>query len=306
MKTVKVLISTSSFGQYDKLPIEKLKKKGIQVELNPHGRKLTEAEITLSLKDVDYLIAGTEPITENVLKSAKKLKVISRCGVGMDNIDLLIARELGIKVCNTPFGPTLAVAELTIGLMINMLRNINQMDRNMRSGKWQKIMGNLLSKKHIGIIGFGRIGQKVAELLLPFNVKIRYFDINEISCRLESEQCDLKTLLMKSDIISIHTSFAKEPIIGRDELKFMSEKSWLINMTRGGIVDESALFEALKEKRISGAALDVFDKEPYSGDLLGLKNVIVTPHVGSYAKEARQQMEEDAVSNLLNLIDSIE
>lgn len=302
MKDRRVLISTSSFGVYSNQPIDALKRKGLKVELNSTGRKMTESEIKEALIGVDYLIAGTESLTEDVLKSSKNLKVISRCGVGMDNIDLSVASNMNIKICNTPFGPTLAVAEVTVGLILNLLRKINFMDRNLRNGLWQKHMGNLLFGKQIGIIGFGRIGQKVAELLLPFGVTIRYCDVNDISTEIPSERCDLETLLSLSDIISIHTSYSEKAIIGKDELNLMSPNTWLINMSRGGIVDESGLLTALKEGNLAGAALDVFENEPYEGEFSQLDNVIITPHIGSYAEEARQQMELDAVNNLLELI----
>lgn len=298
---MKVLVSTSSFAQCCNEPLIMLEEAGLVVKLNPYGRNLTESEIKHMLKDYDLLIAGTEPLSREVLESAKKLKVISRCGAGVGNIDLNATEKLGIKVFSTPDAPTQAVAELTVGLILNLLRKITEMDRELKRGHWQKKMGNLLQKKRVGIIGFGRIGQKVAELLLPLGVEISYFDVSDKTCSIECKPLDLKSLLSWADIISIHSSaFAKiKPVIGSKELNLMKQGTWLLNVARGGLVDESALYTALKEGQIAGAALDVFEKEPYSGPLLDFENVILTPHIGSYAKEARVQMEIQAVENLL-------
>jgi len=229
-----------------------------------------------------------------------KLKVISRCGAGLDNVDLKNAKELNIKVFSTPYGPTLAVAELTLGLMLDLLRKITVMDRELRTGVWKKQMGSLLKGKKVGILGCGRIGQKVAELLTPLEVEIAYYDI----CTLEGAILLMtkNELLSWADIITLHCSANTDgrPVIGESELKLMKDNSWLINASRGGLIDEKALLSALKKGKLSGAALDVFDNEPYEGPLRSLDNVILTPHIGSYAKEGRIQMEKDAVQNLIN------
>lgn len=298
---MKVLISTSSFAKFNQQPLEILKQAGLIVQLNPYSRKLSEIEIKKLLPDFELLIAGTEPLTKDVLRSAKNLKIISRCGVGLDNIDLEEAKCLGIKVFNTPSGPTQAVAELTIGLMLGLLRKITLADSQLKNGIWQKPMGNLLQNKKVGIIGFGRIGQRVAKLLEAFGTEIVYYDINQIKSEINYPSMRLEELLAWSDIITIHCSCDKgsESIIGEAELKLMKPGAWLVNTSRGGVVDEEALFCALKEGRLSGAALDVFEEEPYGGKLKQLENVILTPHLGSYAREARVSMEIEAAQNLL-------
>ncbi len=298
---MKIAITTTSFGKYDRSPLKRLEDEKIDYVLNPYGRKLTKKEVVDIAKDIDGIIAGTEPINRWVFNNLANLKVVSRCGVGMDNVDLAAAEKMGIKVFNTPFGPTLAVAELTVGLVLNLLRKITQMDRELRIATWKKRMGNLLHSKKIGIVGFGRIGQKVAELLLPFGVEIGYCDVCEISCSLPCLPQNFESLLLWSDIISLHLSSQNEllPLIGKRELQKMKKGSWLINASRGGIVDENALYSALKNGHIAGAAIDVFDKEPYEGPLSDLENVILTPHVGSYAQEARIAMEKQAVENLI-------
>jgi D-3-phosphoglycerate dehydrogenase len=296
---LKVFISTSSFAKDDNRPLDMLKKAGLEISLNPYGRKLSEDEIGYFLHDADYLIAGTEPLTHRVLESAKRLKVISRCGTGLDNVDIKAADKIGIKVYNTPYGPTLSVAELTIGLMLDVLRYISKMDRDIRSGIWKKYTGNLLSEKKVGIIGFGKIGRKVAELLIPFGCEIIYCDIKTNDTGLNFKNASLDEILRTSDIISIHVS-SKEQIIGKEEFKKIKKGAWIINVSRGEVIDETELYNALKEGHLSGAALDVFEEEPYTGLLKELDNVILTPHIGSYAKEGRINMEIEAVKNLLD------
>ncbi|GER94612.1 2-hydroxyacid dehydrogenase [hot springs metagenome] len=327
VKTPKISIMTTSFAIYDKSPLELLEKNKYEIILNPYGRKLKKDEIIEFCKGADGIIAGTENYDAEVLSiltqssalsPQSSLKVISRCGTGMDNIDIDATEKLGIKVFNTPDAPTFAVAELTVGLILNLLRKVNQMDASIRNGKWEKLMGNLLSEKKVGIIGFGRIGKKVAELLKPFGCEIKYYDTrtegeertedgierNQLlktmtqSSLLGPQSSSLDELLKTSDIISIHVS-TKEQIIGEREIRMMKKASWLVNVSRGEVVDEGALYQALKEGHLSGAALDVFEQEPYNGQLKELDNVILTPHIGSYAKEARIKMELQASENLL-------
>ncbi|MBA3018314.1 MAG: hydroxyacid dehydrogenase [Desulfobacteraceae bacterium] len=297
---MKIVITTSSFATYDRSPLDELKKKQIDYTINPYGRKLTSDEVIGLAKDADGLVAGTEPLNEDVLQNLPELKVISRCGVGLDNVDLEKAKELNIKVYSTPYGPTLAVAELTLGLMLDLLRKITAMDREIRKGLWKKQMGSLLTGKKVGIWGFGRIGQKVAQVLDPLGVEIAYYDI-----RIVEGAIPLKSkseLLSWADIITLHCSANTDGkhAIGEAELKLMKDNAWLINASRGGLVDETALYSALKKGNLAGAALDVFENEPYTGPLCELDNIILTPHIGSYAKEGRIQMEMQAVRNLIN------
>ncbi|OGX34847.1 MAG: hydroxyacid dehydrogenase [Omnitrophica WOR_2 bacterium RIFCSPLOWO2_02_FULL_50_19] len=298
---MKVFISTSSFGQGDNSALLMLKEAGLDVHLNPHGRKLSEDEMVDFLSGIDFLIAGTEPITKKVITSAKNLKIISRCGVGLDNVDLKAAAEAGIEVYNTPYGPTVSVAELTVGLILGLLRSVSLMDRQIRSGKWNKLTGNLLCGKKVGIVGFGRIGQKVARILKGFGAEIAYFDIEAKKDSLGFALKPLDELLGWSDIVSLHCSVDQKrmPLLGYEELKMMKKGSWLINVSRGGAVDEEALYLALKDGHLRGAALDVFSEEPYKGPLKELDNVVLTPHIGSYALESRVGMEIEAVENLL-------
>jgi len=297
----KVFISTTSFGEFDSKPLELLKNAGLDVQLNPQKRKLKEDELIEYLGDVDYLVAGTESLNKEVLTSAKNLEIISRCGVGVDSVDLDTAKQQNIKVFNTPFGPTQAVAEITIGIILNLVRQIGLSDREMRNGVWKKRMGNLLHKKKVGIVGFGRIGQRVAELLEAFNVEVGYCDPEAIKTKEIYKAMKKTELLSWADIVTIHCAWCTkgETLMGKEDLALMKPTSFLINMSRGGVVNEKALEEALLNKSIAGAALDVFEQEPYDGPFKNMDNVILTPHIGSYAKEARVQMEIDCVQNLL-------
>lgn len=301
---IKILIATSTFAKDDP-GILALCKDSCDITLNPYGRKLTGSELIELGKATEGIIAGTENYNEATLKRLPKLRVISRCGVGMDSIDLAAASRLGIRLYNTPDAPTTAVAELTVGLILSLLRETCFMDRRIRSGCWDKRVGCLIKDKHIGVVGFGRIGKKVSALLSPFEAQLAYYDI----APKEGSSCALKPfeeLLAWADIITLHCP--QEPcapsLMGGRELRLMKKGSYLLNVSRGGLVDESALFSALKDGHLSGAAIDVFEQEPYQGPLLQLENVILTPHIGSYARESRIEMERQAVLNLLRGINS--
>jgi D-3-phosphoglycerate dehydrogenase / 2-oxoglutarate reductase len=297
---MKVAITTSSFANFSRRPMELLNHAGFVPILNPHGRKMTEGEVVELLSGCVGVVAGTEPLSREVLCALPDLKVISRCGSGMDNVNHEAAKERGIIVCNTPFGPTLAVAELTLALTLSLLRKIPQMDREFRAGIWNKCMGNMLFDKTLGIIGLGRIGQTVAKVFSALGVKVVYSDpaVNMA----DWEKLEIIGLLECSDIVSFHCSMSGKEcsVYTREHLERMKPGSWVINASRGGVVDENALYELLKSGHLAGAALDVFEQEPYSGPLMELNNVILTPHIGSYARESRIQMEVDAVRNLID------
>ncbi|MBP7055806.1 MAG: phosphoglycerate dehydrogenase [Candidatus Omnitrophica bacterium] len=293
-----IVITTTSFGEYDPLPINKCKEAGYDVVLNPYKRKIGQEELLQLAASAVGLVAGTEPLTGEVLSKLPQLRVISRCGVGLENVDLEAAKRLRIKVFNTPDGPTMAVAELTVGLLLNLLRKVNNADTAVKNGRWEKPMGNLLSGKQVGIIGFGRIGREVAKLLLPFGCVLTYADLQVQDPVPGVLALSKKELLERSDVILIHAA-TKEEIIGRREFEIIKKGAWLINMSRGGAVNEELLYERLVKGDLAGTALDVFVDEPYVGPLRGLKNVILTPHIGSYAREARVAMEIQSIENLL-------
>lgn len=302
MARFKVLITTSTFAKYDSSVLDLMKKAGIEFQLNPFERKLTEKEIVDLASDMDGLIAGTESLNSNVIPKLKNLKVISRCGAGLDNVDLMTAEKLGIKVFNTPDAPTQAVAELTLGLILDCLRHISQADREIRHEKWYKPMGQLLEGKTVGIIGYGRIGKAVAKLIQSFNVKILVYDIIKFTETAEVKSVSFDDLVSNSEIISLHMPANKDCIIDSNAIAKMKTGAYLINAARGGLVDENALYEALKSGKLAGAGIDVFEKEPYQGKLIELDNIILTSHIGSYAKESRILMEKQAIENLIKTL----
>lgn len=295
----KIAITTSSFAQYSEKPLRMLRKAGVEYVLNPFGRTLDSEEAIEIIKGCVGIAAGTEPINDRVIDASPDLRVISRCGTGMDNIDLEHAKRRGITIRNTPDGPTQAVAELTVALALNLLRNVSMMDREMKNGIWKKRMGSLISGKRIGVIGFGRIGKAVGSMFSRLGSIVGYYDPLVESKGFE--KMDLDDLLSWVDVLTLHCSRNAEGnyVIGLKEMKKMKKGAWLINASRGGVIDEDALYEMLKEKDFSGAALDVFEGEPYRGRLAAMPNVILTPHIGSYAMESRIQMEVDTIRNLL-------
>ena len=303
-----ILITTSSFAQYDKSPIEMIENENYSFVLNEYKRKLTEEEIFSLIEKYDPigLISGVEPITSRVLEKAKKLKVISRCGIGMDNIDFEAAKKHSIHLLNTPDAPTASVAELTLGLILDVLRKISFTQENIKKNKWIRPMGNLIQGKTVGIIGCGRIGKYLAKLLSNFNCTVLGFDIEKKQNQYYLS-VELDKLYAKSDIVTLHIPYSSDiyHMINHNALSSMKKGAILINTARGGLIDEDALFNMLSTGHLSGAALDCFENEPYSGKLIQLDNIVLTSHIGSYAIECRTIMEKQAVINLLDSLKSM-
>ena len=299
---MKVAITTSTFAQHSDEPLQLLTSRGLEYVLNPHGRALTEDEAITLLQGCVGVAAGTEPLTRRVMDALPELKVISRCGTGMDSVDQQAAAEKGIAVRNTPDGPTLAVAELTLGYALDLMRQITRMDRDVRDGVWKKRMGNLLDGKKVGIVGFGRIGRAVARLFSAFHAEVAFAD--PFADDPHYPKMDLDKLLSWADIVTLHTPKPKDNpvLLNAEKLGRMRAGTWIINAARGGLVDEGALHALLTSGHLAGAALDVFVSEPYTGPLKDCPNVILSPHIGSYAKEARIRMEVDTVKNLLEAL----
>jgi D-3-phosphoglycerate dehydrogenase len=301
---MKVLISSRSFGKINSGAIELLKNKGLDPIINPYGRKLNEEEIMKLLDDSVGIIAGTEKITNRIITDSQNLKVISRYGIGMDNVDLSSAKKKGVIVYNTPETPSIAVSELTLTLILNLLKKINQVDENLRNDEWKPEMGSLLNKKTVGIVGLGRIGKKLVSLLQPFNAKIIAYeptpDENFVK-KYNVEITKLDDLLKKSDIVTIHCPITEKTkhMISEKQLSMMKESAVIVNCARGGIIKEKALYDALKEGKIAGAAIDAFEDEPNTGKLKELNNIILTPHIGTYTEETRKDMELEAANNLI-------
>jgi len=295
----KVLLGPSTFAELDYAPLKCLIEAGCSVIENPFKRKLTKSELLNLLSgNVAGLIAGLETLDREVMEKTN-LRVISRCGSGMANVDLEAARELGIKVFSTPNGPTSAVAELTIGALLSLLRMIPLMDQRLHEGNWNKMIGTQLEGKTVVIIGFGRIGRRFAELLNPFKTNILVVD----PCLDEStEDFPLVTLeeaLPKADIVALHAS-NESRILGEKQFDLVKHGAFLLNAARGELIDEDALVKSLEKGAIRGAWIDTFSREPYFGQLAKFEQVILTPHIGSYTFECRSSMEMESVENLLN------
>ncbi|MCP8316530.1 MAG: D-2-hydroxyacid dehydrogenase [archaeon] len=260
--------------------------------------KITSQELLNKIHDYDVVIVrGRTKITKDVIEKGENLKIIGRAGIGLDNIDLKSAESKGIKVFNTPESSTNAVAELTIGLMIDFARGISKGDIGIKQGNWLKdeLMGFELKGKTLGIIGMGRIGTQVARLAKAFGMRILVYDVIELDKhvlnKVGAKVVPLDELLSSSDIVSLHVTLTDETyhMIDEERLSKMKKGAYIINTARGSVVDERALLNALKNGSIKGAALDVFEVEPPgSSELFKLHNIVATPHIGAQTREAQE------------------
>ena len=308
MPANKILITTSSFGTKDQTALQALRDAGYEAVLNPFGRTLTEAEIGVLLAEhrPPGIIAGLEPLTGPVMQGAvAHLKAISRCGTGLDNVDLAAAKQLGIAVLNTPAAPAEAVAELTLALILALIRNVVVHDQMVRAGTWKKRMGLLLSEITVGIVGLGRVGKRVAAILRPLGTKVIASDVMPDHDWIAAHGVSLMTLpqlLATADIVSLHLPYASgdlHRLMNAERIAAMKPGSLLINTSRGALIDEQAVGEALHSGHLAGAAIDTFEQEPYTGLLLQAPNMILSPHAGSYARATRNRMELEAAQNLV-------
>ena len=258
-------------------------------ELDPKGL-LNEIE-----KYDALVIRSRTKVTKEVIKKGKNLKVIGRAGVGVDNIDVPEATKRKIPVVNAPGGATVSVAELTFAHMLSLARNLSKSDKTMKNGEWEKktLKGTELCDKTLGLVGSGRIGTEVGKMAIAFGMKVIVYDpylSKETAEEQGFELADLDSLLKNSDFISIHTPLTDETkkMIDEKEFKKMKNTAFIVNCARGGIIDENALYNSLKEGKIRGAALDVYENEPpKNSPLLTLDNIVFTPHIGASTKEAQ-------------------
>ena len=299
-----IAVSTSSFGRHDPQPLEQLRAAGYDVRLNPHGRRLERAETIDLLDGVVGLVAGTETLDREILLAATELRAIARCGSGVDNVDHEAAAERGIAVHSTPEPPAEAVAELTLAGILGLLRHLPAADRSLRQGEWHKPMGHLLRGRTVGLVGLGRVGKRLVELLSPFVCPLLATDPVPDEWFAERHGIrfvELDRLLAKADIVSLHLAprGESETLLGAERLALLRPEAILVNTARGGLVDEVALHDRLAAGKLAGAFLDVFADEPYYGPLRELPQVLLSPHIGSYALEARVRMETAATERLL-------
>lgn len=303
----RVLITTIPFGEVNRRPLDLLETAGVDYAINPIGRKLREGELAEIISDFDVLIAGTEPITAKVFDQAPRLRLISRVGIGLDSVDLLTARERGILVSYTPEAPAPAVAELTIGLMLSALRSIPHADRGVRNGVWHRYLGTRLAGKTVGVIGVGRVGSRVIQHLVGFGARIIANDLKPIlDARMAPcvQWTDKTTIYKEADLITLHLPLTQQTrnLITARELSLMQPRAVLINTSRGGIVNEQDLADALRAHRLGAAALDVFQQEPYGGPLTTVDSCILTCHMGSMTKDCRARMELEATEEVLRFL----
>jgi len=287
--------------------IEKLRKAGFEVDVNPTivPEKLRKA---VSTYDV-MIVRSRTKVTKEIIEAGRRLRVISRAGVGLDNIDVETAKKRGIVILNTLESAANAAAELTIGLIISLARSIPRADHSMKKGKWIKehLVGWELSDKTLGIIGLGNVGERVARFAKALGMKIlitkRTPPAPELLKELEAEFVPLRELLQRSDVVTIHVPLTEETkhMIGAQEIQLMKKGAFLINTARGAIVDEKALLDALKSGKLGGAALDAYETEPPKDlSLISLPNVICTPHIGAQTERAQRTV---AVSIAEKIID---
>ena len=289
--SVKVLVC----DPLDAEGLERLRREGFVVDVKS---SIEQAELEKVVADYDALVVRSRTkVTRQILEKGKRLRVVGRVGAGIDNIDSKTAEKRGIAVLNTPEAPSDSVAELTVGLMLALARRIPLADRSMKDGKWAKkeLEGTLLNGKTLGLIGLGNIGAKVAKIAKAFGMKILVFKRTQPSREmlesLGAEYVPLVELLRRSDVVSVHIPLTDKTagMIGERELNAMKKGVILVNTSRGGIVDEDALFKALKSGRLGGAGLDVYCVEPCGNlELVRLPNVVCTPHIGAQTEEAQK------------------
>jgi len=313
LKSCTVLVTPTSFGQSDPRLISDLKKKVGNVIFNSTGKPLSSEEVKKMIKGCDGYIAGVDKIDRDALENADRLKVISRYGVGVDNIDLNAAKEKGIIVTNTPGANSVSVAELAIALMLSLARNIPASTVDTRAGKWPRINGITLQGKTVGIIGLGAVGKAVAERLLGFQVKLlAYEPYPDLTFAKEHfvELLSLNEVLQQSDFITLHLPLlpTTKGLVDSLFLSKMKKGAYLVNTARGELISETALLEALQSGHLAGAALDVFTKEPPdpTNPLIQLPQVIVTPHSGAHTDGATNTMGWIALNDCLSVLEGKE
>ena len=271
---------------------------------------LKEAELIEIVPEYDaIMVRSATKITRGVLEAATKLQIVGRAGVGVDNIDVAAATERGVIVVNSPAGNTVAVAELTLGMMISLVRRLSPADKSVKNGEWKRsaFMGSEIYGKTLGVIGTGKIGTEVIKRAQSFGMKVLGFDPFLTSTRaaqLDIEATTIEDILQRSDFVTLHTPLTKETrhMINAESLATMKPTAFILNCARGGIIDESALYDALKNGKLGGAALDVFENEPpKDSPLRELDNVLLTPHLGASTEEAQVEVALDVARQIVDV-----
>ncbi|MBI4596951.1 MAG: phosphoglycerate dehydrogenase [Candidatus Omnitrophica bacterium] len=299
-----VYVALQQFCEADDRPRRLLQEAGVAVNVNRLGRRMKREDLLRELPGVDAVLAGIEPYDAELLAALPQLRCISRCGVGTDAIDLEAAQRLGVAVLTTGDEVVEPVAQLTIAMMLALARQIPEHLADARQGRWTKRTGVLLSEWTIGLVGFGRIGRRVEQYLRPFQPTVLVADPQATSSELPKSVHlrSLETLLVEADCVSLHVSRPRTEgvVIGRKEFALMKPGAALINTSRGYLVDEAALHDAIQEHRLSAAALDVFEAEPHVGPLATLPQVLCTPHIGSLTRASRMAMEQRCAQHVVD------
>jgi len=300
----KILITSTSFGKKIKAPLETLRSKGYELVLNDLGRPLVAEELTQRLAGCDGCIAGLDHFTAEVLRAAPGLRIIARYGAGVDRVDLAAAAEAGIVVTNTPVANSDSVADLAVALMLAAARNIPAAHQSVCRGEWKNIYGTSLAGKTVGLIGFGRIGRRVARRVTGFGCRVLVCDpfVDAAEARQAgTEPVSLEELLPAADFVSLHLPANDQTrgLINAARLEQMKPSAIIVNTARGELIDQEALVDALCNGRLRGAGLDAHATEPPDAKAFeGLENVVLTPHMGAYTEEALMNMATGAVENL--------
>lgn len=290
--------------------VKMLREAGYIVDLRT---SITASELVDAVGDFDAIVVRSRTkVTDRVLEAGKRLKAVARAGVGLDNIDLIAAERLGIIVINSPEAPSNAVAELVLGLMLSLARRIPEADASMKKGEWIKkqFTGMELKGTTLGIIGFGRIGYQLAKKAGALGMRVLTYDVvieklMEFVEEAGAVAVDLDELLGSSDFVTVHVPLLPqtEHMIGAEEMSAMKDSAYLINVARGGVVDEEALRKALVNGKLAGAALDVYEEEPpRDNSLTGLKNVVSLPHIGAATVEAQRANSTIVAEKLIKIL----
>jgi D-3-phosphoglycerate dehydrogenase / 2-oxoglutarate reductase len=309
LKACRVLVTPTSFGRSDPRLWDELRAAVGEVVVSPHPRPLTSAEVRALLPGIHGYIAGLDVIDADALAAADSLRVIARYGIGTERVDLVTAQARGIAVCNTPGANAAAVAELTLGFMIALSRQMIVAHEGLKRGDWARVNGASLEGRTLGLVGFGAIARRTAVFARPFGVRVLACDpfVSADAIRAEDvTPASMDALLAESDFVSLHLPVTAETrgMVNRDFLARMKRGAWLINTARGDLIDEAALAAALENGHIAGAALDAFAQEPPPADspLLAHPHVIVTPHIGGNSDSASNMMGRMALDECLAVL----
>lgn len=305
----KILITPKSFSKAKDQALKLLGKYDMEIIENHMGKTLTEEQMVQICEDIDGIIVGIDPMSERVLRNAKRLKAISKYGAGLDNIDVDVAKEMGIKLDRAVGTNATSVAELAVGMFFSLSRNMVKHANLVKSGSWSRTLGCELTGKLVGIIGLGYVGREVARLATGLGMHViaydPFFKDKEFLNKYEIEITDLYSVFRLGDFITLHLPLTSDTrhLVNEDLLKYMKKTAYLINTSRGELIDEDALYDALIKGAIAGAASDVFSKEPPGEHkLLTVDNFILTPHIGAYTKEAIEKMVVKSTKNLINML----